>query len=165
MYESSWGVFEGEQPPFLYLDWGKNPPPNEREATVEVCCQAFGGKTKVINIHPFVNTLGNITWTLLIIWEQYGARDGNMGGGSVSTSSEAKPSLTHSRDSWETHPTSKQTNRMRMTVQSSSILIVSQRPTHMRHGDMMFWSICTDMLKYYINPCCNSSLNPVSGSQ
>ena len=54
------------------------------------------------------------------IWSQlwqYG-----IGGGSVWTSSEGKPSLPHSRDSWEIHPTSKQTD-VTMREQSSSILI------------------------------------------
>lgn len=79
--------------------------PNERHASVEVGCQAVGGKTEVMSI---CSKLWTLTSTPMgAIWSQqwkYG-----VGGGSVWTSSEAKPSLTHSRDSWETHPTSKQT--------------------------------------------------------
>lgn len=131
MYESSWGVLVGEQPPFLYLVCRKKPP-NERHATVEVGCQAFAGKTKVMNICSHL-------WTHLAISleprSSYGsnmepAMEYGIGGRSVGTSSEAKPSLTHSRDSWEIHPTSKQTD-VRMRVQSSSILTVSQRSAHM----------------------------------
>lgn len=95
----------GEQPPFLYLDGGKKPPMKDTLLWKWAAKLLERKKTEVMSI---CSKLWTLTWTPMgAIWSQqwkYG-----VGGGSVWTSSEAKPSLTHSRDSWETHPTSKQT--------------------------------------------------------
>lgn len=86
-----------------------------------------------------------------------------IGGGLLWTSSEAKPSLTHSRGSWEIHPTSKQTDGMNESLFGPDCLTGVN--SHMRHGETSCSEASAPRVKYDIHPRCKSPLNPVTSSQ
>lgn len=131
----------GEQPPILYPDRGIETP-NKRHATVEGGWQVLIGRqtTKVSNIYNNWGTLVVMSpRRMRAIWNRQCKY--MIEGGLLRTSSEAKPSLTHSRDSWEIHPTSKQTDGTNESLFGPDCLTGVN--SHMRHGEMLR-SLCTE---------------------
>lgn len=126
MYESSWGVLVEISPLSSIWIVERNPPMKDM-LLWKWAAKLLEKKTEVMSI---CSKLWTLTWTPMgAIWSRqwnYG-----VGGGSVWTSSEAKPSLTHSRDSWETHPTSKQTYWEREHRAA---------PSQLSHGGQLTWS-------------------------